>query len=1160
MTTTSGSANRSLAGMAATDADVKTHLAGESLPAGWPDHISHLATEWRLPAESVAAACLVAGVPCAGLVGRPPPNVVELAVKLLEWQRYYLPAGLPTATPQDAPPAAERRLREFYRAICCDAPDMRHVLMLLAAHHLRLFGPDAGPALAAETLGVYAPMAGMLGMYHVRRCWIEESVRLTRGDEYRQQAAAMGIVLDEPTSEALESAVDRQQAAWPPAASGSPLPPNRDLLDLEQRAILFSRLRHDLDTALRHEFGPDNKPEVQLIFDLPGHALQRREQAIGTMDNPQLIVRVVCHSRVDCYRAMDVIHNVGRLAGTGQTQVIRDYIAAPHPNGYRALQTYTIWPQPSEFTSDGRLIKFHILTAEMQHLNEWGILAGMDQDPAPRRRIAAWWNHLDEKSRSLSSRTKDKYGDIAAYLHHFPPGSAADPLYCFTPLGEIVLLKPGRTALDFAYRIHSQLGPQTAKVFINGESVPLGTPLQNGDMVNVIYDPLVAHIDFSWQDLVGSKRSCRKIRAALQRRAGFTHPGRGEFERALIRRLDLYKRRSPDQPYSPPACTSSEIDRFLERAALGYGAAGREALYADLAGRPQLADELANRLITESNVRNLRLPNGEPLPTHLKRIEQCPSCRPTVKDAIHGRLFGAAGEMLIIHIPSCRRGSPNAPIMELQWDTEDLAESWPLYHFEINTRDFDGLLNKMLQLVYGIPHAYLYSIEARVNELYRAIIKLDVAIKLPQLCQDLQAQIVALADDTQVSYRALLGNRRGEVSAVDMSRQINNPFTTSEVTDWRFMGRDEVINSILSWINGYPVRSQVLLLHGQRRVGKSSLVSRLCEQGKLKEGERPVVPVRVDFRNAKLDQPHTVAELLIQNIFYNAIGQPPPRLELHEDPLIWLDRHLHEAERLLAGKRLLLLIDEFDAGYESFVAAKRRPRLLGQLRAMMDAHAGIRWLLVVQDVYLADPLLQAALPHLPLEVPRVHVGHLPPEAARQLIIDLTVRNEYRFAPAAPGEDGIPEQIVQWTAGNPYFIHIIGHRLLSRVAREKTRLIRPHDLTLTIQLILGRPIFFSHFIEPFEASPARRRIVYHLAHTLKLGERRPLDEMTPTLAALCDIPAGAVAAHLDYMAQVGVLDVARDHRQGDMVGIPVRIWHEWLANYWAAEPDNPAGGG
>lgn len=1123
------------------------------LPANWPEHIERLAGEWRLPAEWLAAACLASGVPCEAPAGEPPEHVLELVDELLDWQSYYLADALARVDRPAGSAAPDGRLREFYRAIYCDAPQMHHVLMLLAAHHMRLFSPDAGPALASDTLAVYVPVAAMLGMYHVRRCWIEESLRLTRGEEYQKQAAEMGIRLDEPTSEAIERAVDRQQAACSPAASGSALPPNRDLLNLEERALLFSRLRHDLDGALRHEFGPENSPDVQLIFDLPGHALQRRERANGTMDNPQLIVRVLCHSRGDCYRAMDVIHRVTRLAGAEHTQVIRDYIASPQPNGYRALQTLCIYPPPSEFSADGRLIKFHILTGQMQRFNEWGILAGLAEEPARRARTAAWWNRLDEQSRSLSSRTKDKYADIIAYLHHFPPGSAADPLYCFTPQGDIILMKPGHTALDFAYRVHSQLGPQTAQVFINGESVPLETKLQNGDLVNVIYDPFIARIDFSWQDKVGSKRTRGKIRAALQRRAGYTHAGRREFEKALIRQIDLYKRRpSASNPYTPPACTTDEIDQFLERAAARHKLAGRDALYAALANSDKLAAELAHLLITENNIPNLQRANGEPLPSGVERIERCPACRPTAKDAIEGRLLGAAGDTLIIHIPGCAFSPPNAPILPLQWDPDNSADTWPLYHFEVNTGDFDGLLNKVLRLVYAIPDAYLFSIEARVNELWRAIIKLDVAVKLPQLCRDLQSQIIALASDTQVSYRALSLNRRGDVPPMDMSRQIDNPFTESQVTDWRFMGRDEVINSILTWLNGHTVRSQVMLLHGQRRVGKSSLVSRLCEQGNLKEGDQPVLPVLVDFRMASLERPETVAELLVQNL-YNTIGAPSPRLELHDDPVVWLDRQLGEAAHRQAGRRLLFLIDEFDAGYNHFLARGRRPPMMAHLRAIMDAHRAIRWLLVVQDIFLADPLLQAALPHMPLEVPQVDVCHLSPESARQLIVDLTVSNGYEFGSPAPGEDEIPDQIVKWTAGNPYFIHVICRRLLMRVARERSRQILPHDLNLTIQWMLGRSIYFDHFTQHLESHPTRHRFVYHLTHALERGQRRPLVELASEMAALLGQPTQKVAAQFDFLEQLGILETTRDASRREVVGIPVHILHQWLVNYWSAEP-------
>lgn len=237
-------------------------IAAGGLPAPdlWPSAVSRLAAEWRLPIDWIAAACLVAGIPCDTANGDPPAAVLRLANDQRDWLRVYLPDALePAAHPVDVPAL---RLRALYRAIYCDAPEMRHILMLLAARHLRLFSDDADPALADEMLAVYVPAAQRLGMYHVRRAWVEECLRRQHSAVYTTQADTMGIQL-EATSENLEALVIAQQAVWlvPRPGPGPTLPPaDGGPLTLEARGWLVAHLRHELDRALRDVFGSQLPP------------------------------------------------------------------------------------------------------------------------------------------------------------------------------------------------------------------------------------------------------------------------------------------------------------------------------------------------------------------------------------------------------------------------------------------------------------------------------------------------------------------------------------------------------------------------------------------------------------------------------------------------------------------------------------------------------------------------------------------------------------------------------------------------------------------------------------------------------------------------------------------------------------------------------------
>jgi (p)ppGpp synthase/HD superfamily hydrolase len=1106
------------------------------------ERVTQLAAEWRLPIEWVAGACHAAGIPCDFSAGAAADSVAGLADELRAWERDYLSFSPGSPTPPPGPPAL--RLRELYRAIYCDSDDMRHILMLLAAQHLRLFDPAAGRVLADEMLSVFVPVAEMLGMYHVRRAWVEQSMRIREEYEYAELAQKMKIVLDEPTSEHIEYAVNRQQTACLMPDADAKLPPVKEPpLPLDEGWRLFTRLRENLEAALHLEWGDAPLPRVDLVPDLPGRSLRRGGEG-GTTDPPQFIVRLICRTRGDCYRALGVVHDVCPPVGSGQGLALRDYIGSPRTNGYRTLQTLCLWTHPIASGFVSRVVNFRILTDEMHELNEWGILAERAPRPTTDGHPETWWKRLDKSSKSLAKRSDESTGDIAAYLRRHLPGTTAHPIYCFTPVGEILWLDKGSTALDFAFRIHSQLIQHTARIFVNGEIVAFGAPLTNGDLVEVEYDLNRSLADFCWQDQVKSKRARGRIRAALRRRALSIHPGYNEFEMSLIRQMDHYTTGGGDTPYRLPTCSTSEIELFLRRAALKHNAGDREALYDQLAINPGLVERLAHQFITEQVISDLRLPGGRVLQPYPGNIRVCAHCKPaSVHTDIEGRLF--RGHTLIIHRRDCRYVSSKSPVIELEWAPQEPPDTWPLYHFEINTRDSDGLLNNVLRLVYDIPHTYLFSIKAVVNERGRAIIDMDVAVRLPQLRRDLKRQFAELAEDTQVNYRSLQHNRRGEVSAADMSRQLGIPFTKSEVTDWRFFGRDETINSILSWINGHPLRSQLLLLHGQRRVGKSSLIGRLVAQDLIEYPNRKVVPVRVNFLNASLEQPHTVAELLVQRIF-SEIGVEIPSLGLHEDPIVWLDRQLLNAERRLRSMRLLIIVDEFDAGYDRFVARNRQPSFLQKLQTVISTHPEIRWLLVVQSVYLADPLLQAALPDLPVDVPQIAVRHLPRPVARQLIVDLSTHHGLQFAPDPARKEDLPDQIVDLTAGNPFFIHILGRGLLLRVDRERRNQIAPRDLERTISELLGRPGLFDHL---FQSLPAEQQtIVRFIAEAIPLGRRLPLDAIRDTLATRMGLRPDSVATQIALLEQIGVLEMAGDPAS-QTVGIPIQLLHKWLCPHW-----------
>ena len=1125
------------------------------LPGAWPQRLDNLAARWRLPAAWVDAAWLSLGG--AAPDDRRRAEAQTAAGALAEWQRAFLPDFGPYALPAD-------RLRALFRAVWCDAPDFRHVLMLLAAAHLRLFSSD-DEAAARDMRDLYVPVAGMLGLYHLRYRWAEESTRRLQHNAYTAAVAELGLGDDDLSVEDLEEALLARQAAWvDPQPDAELLSSAYRLRAWDDRLRFFNQLRGDMLAGLRDEFG-DTFPELQLLPLWPGKTIgQTHEPGVAIDQTPEMIVRVFCPDVSACYRALGVVHRVAQLLRPGHAPLFRDYISLPQANGYRALQTVCEW---SRHRKSRHIVKFHILTPEMFRVNEWGVLA------RPDVATDAWWNHLERYAPRLLNRATTANGeaDIVAYLRDHPPGDPAPgdtaPIYCFTPIGQLVLLTAGSMPLDFAYQLHTQLGHQAAQFEINGRTGAIGAELRNGDLVQITLDPLASHLDFSWLDYVRSRGGRQKVRAGLWQQARATHEGRYQFEEAVARRLELYKKdhQRPsrrDELYKPAACTTVEIERFLRRAALRRGGDVNALYNAIVTATGRLADHLAHQLISEGIVAAVRAAGGEALRGEYSGIELCEACRPTPADIIHGRVRRRLrrqpdeGSILVIHADDCAFAPADDRAVRLQWAATDDPQQWPQFHFEIETDDDHQLLDRLLEMVYELPGVYLYRVDARVNAERRAMIELAVAAKLPQLCHDLKLRFEQM-NGTRADYHSVPGERIADLRVADLSRALKNPFTENEVYDWRFYDREDVSEAIAHWLYA-PDMPQILVLHGPRRVGKSSLVLRLLDKGRLEEvTARPVMPVLIDFRKMALPQPQTMAQLIAQRIF-DRLGLELPRLTESDDPLVWLDARLSAAERHLGQTRLLLIVDEFDADLVRLAGAPPAGalRAVAALRALFNTHPAIRWLLIVQDVFLADPRYQEAFPMTPQATARLGITHLDPTVARRLIVELAARQGITF-----GAADLPDKIVTWTAGNPWLIHRICYLLLNQIAHNRREVISQQDLDRAILLVLMKASCVNHYTDHLPAGSHRRLIVCRVAHAVPRGGWLSLSTLQKELCRqrrLLSPPE--LDEHIEFLQQVGVLDTTRK-QGGHFIGIPIQLLHQWLRDNFDDEGnDLPAGSG
>ncbi|MEO0854956.1 MAG: TGS domain-containing protein, partial [Cyanobacteria bacterium J06648_11] len=215
-------------------------------------------------------------------------------------------------------------------------------------------------------------------------------------------------------------------------------------------------------------------------------------------------VRVIVNTQADCYRALATVHSKFRpIPGR-----FKDYIGLPKPNRYQSLHTSVIGPQ-------GRPVEVQIRTWEMHHVAEYGIAAhwkykeiGASVPTQPEDDKFVWLRQLLEWQGDVK--------DAREYLDNVRENLFESEVYVFTPKGDLISLPQDACPVDFAYRIHTEVGNHCAGALVNGKMVTLDTPLSNGDIVEIITQKN-AHPSLDWVNFVATASARNRIRQWYKR-------------------------------------------------------------------------------------------------------------------------------------------------------------------------------------------------------------------------------------------------------------------------------------------------------------------------------------------------------------------------------------------------------------------------------------------------------------------------------------------------------------------------------------------------------------------------------------------------------------------------------------------------------------------
>jgi len=384
--------------------------------------------------------------------------------------------------------------RKLFMAI---AKDIRVILVKLAdrLHNMRTIGsmrPEKQVQKARETMDLYAPLSGRMGMQSIR--------------EDLEDLAFQ--VLNPEARDSIRVRFENLRAA-----SG----------DVVERITGDMRLELDKAEIAAHVYGRQKKPysiwRKMQEKDLP---FSRLSDIYG--------FRILCASDADCYRILGVIHQRWR-AVPGR---FKDYISQPKTNGYRSIHT-------TVSGRDGKRVEVQIRTFQMHEVAEAGVAAHWSYRDGVRSKNPFTVDPVKWITKLVSEVDED---DDEAFLEAVKLEMFADQVFCFTPKGDVIKLPKGACPIDFAYAIHTRIGNSCVGVKVDGMRVPIWTTLRNGQSVEIITAE-GQHPVSQWLDLVETGKAKTAIRRALREMDRGRHVTLG---RDLLRSaFDQYDKKMTDK-------------------------------------------------------------------------------------------------------------------------------------------------------------------------------------------------------------------------------------------------------------------------------------------------------------------------------------------------------------------------------------------------------------------------------------------------------------------------------------------------------------------------------------------------------------------------------------------------------------------------------------
>ncbi len=571
------------------------------------------------------------------------------------------------------------------------AEDLRVVLIKLAdrLHNMRTLEPLAEPKrrkISRETLDIYAPLAHRLGIGQIK--WELEDLAFRNLEPEAYEDVVRRINRKRHDRESLVSDLREILA--------------RELEKVGIQAEITGRPKHIY--SVWQKMTREDK-DFSEIYDLSA-------------------IRVLVDTVRDCYGVLGVVHSLWKpMPGR-----FKDYIAMPKSNGYQSLHTTVI-------THTGEPIEIQIRTQEMHRVAEFG--------------VAAHWTYkeggkdasFDQKLSWLRSllEWQSEVGDAESFLNTVKVDLFQDEVYVFTPRGDVINLPAESTPVDFAYRIHTEVGHRCIGAKVNGRMVPLEYALQNGEIVEILTSKGPHGPSRDWLNFVKSASAKERIRKWFksQRREENVAKGRDMLDKELHRMHRVSLADLPDDKLGEIAHLHkfASVDDFT--AAIGYGDLSPHAVVM----------RMSLNLGNGADLRTIPLiPQVQPSPRVLVRGEKgiltsvATCCQPVPGDAIVG--YTTRGKGVTVHRADCINAinaQDSSRVVPVDWEA-DATHLYPVA-IKIEAWDRQGLMRDIATVV-AENRVNMSALEVHVYDdktaVVSATVEIDSLAQLSRLMEKLE--------------------------------------------------------------------------------------------------------------------------------------------------------------------------------------------------------------------------------------------------------------------------------------------------------------------------------------------------------------------------------------------------------------------------------------